>query len=67
MSYFRNIFSKYFKKDTIQLGRWTINYNENLLNRKIYLANYDHCGPCGSIVDLPKIKNMDYSINGSRK
>ena len=40
MSYFRNIFSKYLKKDTIPLGRWTINYNENQLKRKVYLANY---------------------------
>ena len=31
----------------IQLGRWSINYNENQLNHKIYLANHDNCGPCG--------------------
>ena len=28
------------------LGRW--NYSKDLeLNKKIYLANHDHCGPCG--------------------
>ena len=25
------------------------------LNKKIYLANHDHCGPCGQIQDF-KIK-----------
>ena len=59
MSYFRNIFSKYFKKDKPILGRWSINYNEYQLNKKVYFANHDHCGPCGSIVDLPKIKNIN--------
>ena len=28
------------------LGRW--NYSKDLeLDKKIYLANHDHCGPCG--------------------
>ena len=60
MSYFRNIFSKYLKKDIIPLGRWTINYNEGQLNRKIYLANHDHCGPCGSISELPTLKQLTH-------
>ena len=65
MSYFRNIFSKYFKKDTIPLGRWTINYNEHHLNHIVYLANHDHCGPCGSI--NPPKKNLTYNINERKK
>ena len=43
-------------KDKIILGRWNINYTKDKLDRKIYLANHDHCGPCGSIKLLPKIK-----------
>lgn len=66
MTYFRNIFSKYFKKDSIQLGRWSINYNENQLNHKVYLANHDHCGPCGSITQQYK-KNLTNNINERRK
>ena len=62
MTYFRNIFSKLFKKEIIQLGRWSINYNENQLNHKIYLANHDHCGPCGSITQEYN-KNIINNIN----
>ena len=58
MIYIRNIVSKFFKKEIIQLGRWSINYNENQLNHKIYLANHDHCGPCGSISQLSKNKEV---------
>jgi hypothetical protein len=55
MTYFRNIISKLFTnsimevKDNLILGRWSMNYSKDHLDRKIYLANHDHCGPCGSI------------------
>ena len=29
------------------LGRWNIDYCKEKINRKIDLANEDHCGPCG--------------------
>ena len=64
MTYFRNIISKLFTnnitvtKDNLVLGRWTMNYSKDHLDRKIYLANHDHCGPCGSLSELPKIKNV---------
>ena len=62
MTYFRNIVSKLFTnglmeaKDNLVLGRWTMNYSKDYLDRKIYLANHDHCGPCGSLSELPKIQ-----------
>ncbi len=28
------------------LGRWQIDYNHKIINRKIDLANYDNCGTC---------------------
>ena len=31
------------------LGRWNHTNNLYELNRKIYLANHDHCGPCGNL------------------
>lgn len=45
---------KYFLKSLIKeekriLGRWNIDYKKKNLEYKIYLANYDHCGPCGKI------------------
>ena len=49
--YFRNLFRIYFqKKNKIILGRWNYPSNKKILDRKIYLANYDHCGPCGTII-----------------
>jgi len=29
------------------LGRWSINYCNNNINKKIDSGNEDHCGPCG--------------------
>lgn len=40
------------KKDTV-LGRWNLEYCDQKLNRKIELANEDHCGPCGNY-KMPK-------------
>jgi hypothetical protein len=39
------------KKEMMPLGRWKINYCNNVINRKIYLANQDHCGSCGDLED----------------
>ena len=65
MSYFRNIFSKLITKDKymkqkIILGRWNMNYSDKHLDYKIYLANHDHCGPCGYIKETvnDKIKKV---------
>lgn len=35
------------KENTLNLGRWKINYCNKEINRKIDLSNTDHCGPCG--------------------
>jgi hypothetical protein len=35
-------------KQTVQLGRWNIDYCSKKINRKIDLSNMDHCGPCGN-------------------
>ncbi len=49
--YFRNLFRLYFKNGNKPiLHRWYITNDKTTLDRKIYLANYDHCGPCGKIV-----------------
>ncbi len=46
---FKNIIQKLFKKENIILGRWGYVTCPKELNRKVYLANHDHCGPCGKI------------------
>ena len=55
MSLFRNIFSKLYCSDKLLLGRWNLTYQKEHIDRKIYLANYDHCGPCGDIEPIIKI------------
>ena len=74
MSYFRNIFSKLITKDKLILGRWNMNYSDKYLEHKIYLANHDHCGPCGSIHENSSIqengsikKNLNNTINERSK
>lgn len=44
----RKYINKFFNcnKNKIELGRWNLKYNENVLNRIIYLANQDNCGCC---------------------
>ena len=39
---------------TVLLGRWSIVYCENKINKKIDLANEDHCGTCNIIPDEEK-------------
>tara|TARA_B100000900_G_scaffold412520_1_gene434495 strand:- start:5188 stop:5388 length:201 start_codon:yes stop_codon:yes gene_type:complete len=36
-------------EDKIILGRWGYTKNIEELNKKVYLANHDHCGPCGYV------------------
>ena len=59
MNLFRNIFKI---QDKLILGRWNYTKCSNELERKIYLANYDHCGPCGKI-KLDKNKNVSNKYN----
>jgi|688.fasta_scaffold1580220_2 hypothetical protein len=33
----------------VLVGRWTIDYDKNIQERKVYLTNMDHCGCCGDV------------------
>jgi hypothetical protein len=35
------------KNNIKHLGRWGIDYDTKIINTKIDLSNYDHCGSCG--------------------
>jgi hypothetical protein len=45
-------------------GRWNIDYDDKVLNRKIYLTNMDNCGCCGNIKKEgnEKINNTDEDL-----
>ncbi len=45
------------KQPKILLGRWTIDYCQEKINKKIDLSNEDHCGTCNNIKTI-NIKKM---------
>jgi hypothetical protein len=50
VSFLRSLTRQLFVKNTpILVGRWTIDYDKNIQERKVYLTNMDHCGCCGNI------------------
>jgi hypothetical protein len=57
-----NIISSNDKK--LMLGRWSINYCINNINKKIDSGNEDHCGPCGQY-DLKKDNTNNIKIKES--
>ena len=47
MKFITNIKHKFItQKPQVLLGRWNIMYCQNTINKKIDLANEDHCGIC---------------------
>lgn len=32
--------------NTMMVGRWNLDYDNTIQNRKVYWANMDHCGCC---------------------
>ncbi len=48
MKILSNALRNLIKKDIVPpLGRWNIDYCSTKIDKKIDLANEDHCGPCG--------------------
>jgi hypothetical protein len=48
-------------------GRWRIDYEHSIQDRKVYLTNMDHCGCCGNIKEIiSKIHNIEIN-NESNK
>jgi len=37
-------------------GRWHLDYEHSVQDRKVYLTNMDHCGCCGNIIEEIKCK-----------
>jgi hypothetical protein len=34
------------ENNKVMYGRWNLDYDKNLQDRKVYLTNMDHCGCC---------------------
>jgi hypothetical protein len=37
-------------------GRWCLDYEHSIQDRKVYLTNMDNCGCCGNIINEIKSK-----------
>ena len=52
------------KTKEFELGRWKINYCNNIITDKVKMANEDHCGVCVVNTDAKNdIKPSDSFIN----
>ena len=58
MNSIKNIFN-IEKKSLNYLGKWKIEYKNKIINKKIDLANIDHCGCC----EIENIKKEIKNIN----
>jgi hypothetical protein len=48
---FKTIIKNFFTQNNLKLllGRWKIEYNKNIINKKIYFSNIDNCGISGNL------------------
>ena len=61
-AFIKRITNVFFNNASVQpLGRWKVEKCNNKLNRKIDMANEDHCGPCGQYI-ITKISTQKEKI-----
>jgi hypothetical protein len=49
------------RNNSILMGRWNYDYEKDLLERKVYLANMDHCGCCDNVkYNKETLKDEEY-------
>lgn len=58
-------FTNRFKQKPTELGRWSFLENDDALQKRIDMANIDHCGPC-SFKQISKEKNDKFNISTGR-
>lgn len=44
----------FYKLKQNDLGRWKINYDNKIINKRIDLGNNDHCGTCNYVEIIKK-------------
>jgi hypothetical protein len=56
------------KNSPICIGRWNIDYDTVIQERKVYLTNMDHCGCCGNITTkaFPNKKSLNTNLATTR-
>jgi hypothetical protein len=46
-------------QNNIVMGRWNLEYDNTMQNRKVYWANMDHCGCCHHQIITVKVAHND--------
>lgn len=55
----KQIFSVFHQQcETKHLGRWHLDHDDRVVNKKIDLSNYDHCGTCGISKQYLKVSSI---------
>ncbi len=67
MKLFTTFFNRFISTKPLIYGRWCLDYDYSIQDRKVYLTNMDHCGCCGNIEKSKKpinnIKNNYKELN----
>jgi hypothetical protein len=57
MKLFTTFFNRFISTKPLMYGRWHLDYDYSIQDRKVYLTNMDHCGCCETIIEPKKIIN----------
>ncbi len=49
----------FIPKPEIVKGRWNLDYEKNIQDRKVYLTNMDHCGCCENVKTRKQVSIYD--------
>ena len=55
----RNPFTKKNQNNNLIVGRWNLEYDNTVQNRKVYWANMDNCGCCDQKIVTEKVTHND--------
>ena len=57
MKLLSKFFNRFITTKPSMYGRWGLDYDYSIQDRKVYLTNMDHCGCCENIEKSKKFKD----------
>jgi hypothetical protein len=60
LSFLRNFVTRLVvrKQPTVILGRWALQYDQRMIDCKVFQANEDHCGCCATVAIVSVDNNV---------
>jgi len=49
------------------IGRWNLDYDNTIQNRKVYWANMDHCGCCDTVIFNIENHKLKITVKNCKK